>query len=245
MSIDIESSRRRELEYYGVTIPPTQDELPYDDGIPMETPRHAAQMRLLIESLELHWADRQDFFVGGNMFVYFSLQQARNQDFRGPDFFVVLGVPRKERKSWVVWEEEKSPNLVIELISESTAIRDKVEKKQIYQDQLRVPEYIWFDPFTTELAGFTAHNGFYESMEPDDWGRLTSEQLKLTLTLWEGTYQSITTRWLRWATPEGTLLPTAQEVAEQERQRAEQERQRANRLAERLREMGLDPDQVE
>jgi Uma2 family endonuclease len=245
MSIEIEPSRRRELEYYGVTIPPTQDELPYDDGIPMETPRHAAQMRLLIESLELHWSDRQDFFVGGNMFVYFSLRQARNQDFRGPDFFVVLGVPRKERKSWVVWEEGKSLNLVIELISESTATRDKGEKKQIYQDQLRVPEYVWFDPFTTELAGFTAHNGFYEPIEPDDRGRLTSEQLKLTLNLWEGTYQSITARWLRWETPEGILLPTAQEVAEQERQRAEQERQRANRLAERLKAMGLDPDQVE
>jgi Uma2 family endonuclease len=238
MSIKIEPFRRRELEYYGVTIPPTQDELPYDDGIPMETPRHAAQMRLLIESLELHWSDRQDFFVGGNMFVYFSLRQVRNQDFRGSDFFVVLGVPRKERKSWVVWEEEKAPNLVIEMISESTATRDKVEKKQIYQDQLRVPEYIWFDPFTAELAGFTTHNGSYESMESDDQGRLISEQIGLALTLWDGTYQSITTRWLRWETPEGILLPTAQEVAEQERQRA-------NRLAERLRAMGLDPDQVE
>ena len=35
----------------GVTIPPTQDELPCDDGVPMETERHRLQMELLIHTL--------------------------------------------------------------------------------------------------------------------------------------------------------------------------------------------------
>jgi hypothetical protein len=52
---------------------------------------------------------RQDVYVGGNMFVYFSLDQVRHEDFREPDFFVVLGVPRRERKSRVVWQEGKGP----------------------------------------------------------------------------------------------------------------------------------------
>jgi Uma2 family endonuclease len=92
-----------ELEALGVIWPPTEDELPYDDGMPMETQRHALQLQLLIDPLRLHWTERQDVYVGGNMFVYFSLEQMRRQDFRGPDFFVVLGVPKRERKSWVVW----------------------------------------------------------------------------------------------------------------------------------------------
>lgn len=46
-----------------------------------------------METLRSWWADRQGFYVGGNMFVYFSLQQVRNKDFRGPDVFVALGVP--------------------------------------------------------------------------------------------------------------------------------------------------------
>ncbi len=51
MTTKIEPSRLAELAYYGVELPPTEDELPYDDGIPMESPRHAAQMRLLRKCL--------------------------------------------------------------------------------------------------------------------------------------------------------------------------------------------------
>jgi Uma2 family endonuclease len=90
----------------------------------------------------------------------FPAAQIKKQDFKGPDFFAVLGVPKKERKSWVVWEEEKAPDVVIELLSESTANLDKIEKKQIYQDKLRVSEYFWYDPFNREdLAVFVLVDG--------------------------------------------------------------------------------------
>lgn len=58
-------------------------------------------MDLLIEPLWNALQER-DAYIGGNMFVYYSLAQVRNQGFRGPDVFVVLDVPRKERKSWVI-----------------------------------------------------------------------------------------------------------------------------------------------
>ena len=122
---------------------PTQDELPSEDGIPMETQRHKLQMDLLIYPLIPWLKNREDGYVGGNMFVYFSSAQVKNQDFRGPDVFVVLGVPKGERKSWVVWEEGKAPDVVIELLSEKTALEDKTTKKQIYQERLRIPEYFW------------------------------------------------------------------------------------------------------
>lgn len=47
-----------------VEIPPTEDELPYSDGIPMESERHVFQMYLLILPLRQFWKDRE-FFVGG------------------------------------------------------------------------------------------------------------------------------------------------------------------------------------
>ena len=211
-------------------LPPTQDELPYDDGIPMESHRHVLQMVLLMEPLWLLWAERQDVFVGGNMFVYFSPDQVRTYDFRGPDVFVVLDVPRRERKSWLVWEEGKGPDVVIDLLSDSTAARDKGEKKQVYQDRLRVPEYFWYHPFTAELAGFVLRDGVYHPIESDTQARLVSQKLQLLLVPWEGTYGGVEARWLRWATLDGNLLPTPEEVAALERERTERERRRAAEL---------------
>jgi len=217
-----------ELEALGVIWPPTEDELPYDDGMPMETQRHALQLQLLIDPLRLYWEDRQDAYVGGNMFIYFSLEQVRNQDFRGPDFFAVLDVSKRERKSWVVWEEGKGPDVVIELLSESTAAQDKGEKKEIYQNLLRVPEYFWFDPFSGEWAGFSLRCGEYEAIAEDSQGRLISRVLRLALVRWEGVYQEIEARWLRWATLTGVLLPTPQETAvAAQRQAAEAQHQAA------------------
>ena len=159
------------------------------------------------------------------MFVYFSIAQVRNQDFRGPDFFAVLGVPKGERLSWVVWEEDKAPDVVIELLSESTAERDKTEKKQVYQDKLRVPEYFWYDPFNpSDWAGFTLRGGVYQPLTPNAQNQLVSQAMGLALVRWQATYKDIDATWLRWATFNGELLPTPQEIAEQQRQRAEQER---------------------
>ena len=233
-----------QLAATGVALPPTEDELPYDDGMPMETERHVLQLQLLMETLRLFWADRQDVYVGGNMFVYFSLEQVRNQDFRGPDFFAVLDVPKRERKSWVVWCEGKGPDVVIELLSESTAARDKGEKKDIYQDRLRVPEYFWFDPFSAEWAGFALREGIYEPIAVEPSERLISQRLDLALVRWEGTYQDVHIRWLRWATREGTLLPTPQEVAEQAQHRAEAAQQQAEETQRQIEEVRQQVEEV-
>ncbi len=237
---------------YAPTLPPTQDELPYDDDISMETQRHKLQMDLLIEVLYPWLENREDGYVGGNMFVYFSLQQVRDRDFRGPDFFAVVGVPKTERKSWVVWEEGKAPDVVIELLSESTAQADKTKKKRIYQERLRVPEYFWYDPFDAEdWAGFILRDGQYEPMERDENDRFWSERLGLWLVKWQGTYGGVNATWLRWETPDGVLLRTGWEEAtlahenlDRAQQEATQARARAERLAARLQDLGIDPEEL-
>lgn len=213
----------------GIPFPPTQDELPYDDGIPMESPRHKLQMELLIDPLVI-WLGDRDAYVGGNMFVYFSPDQVKTKDYRGPDVFVVLDVPKGERKSWVTWYEPKAPDIVIELLSDSTAAIDKGRKKEIYQNQLRATEYFWFNPFdAADLAGFSLSGGSYEPIALNPQGQLISQTLNLALVRWSGGFKGTEATWLRWATLDGMLLPNDQESTEQERQRAEQERQRAER----------------
>lgn len=225
-----------------IQLPPTQAELPYDDGIPMESARHKAQMDLLIDALIPWLEEREDGFIGGNMFVYYSLAQVRNKDFKGPDFFAVLEVPKGERRSWVVWEEGKAPDIVIELLSDSTAQADKNEKKLIYQNQMRVPEYFWYDPFNPDdLAGFSNDKGVYQPIAANAQNQLVSQSLGLALQLWQGNYKGINATWLRWAMSLGELLPTPEE---KERQRADKAESQLLQTARNLLESGMTIEQV-
>jgi Uma2 family endonuclease len=197
---------------------PTEDDLPCDDGEPMETPRHRDQMVMLIESLKAHWSERSGYYVGGNMFVHYDPTNTRRS--RGPDFFLVLDVDDRERKSWVVWQEGmRFPDVIIELLSDSTRTIDKGDKKQLYARLFRTAEYYLYDPYSHEFLGYRLQGTDYQEVEPDAEGRMYSAVTGLSLGVREG--------WLRWFTTDGTVLPIPQELAEQERQRAEQERQRA------------------
>ncbi|NCQ85375.1 MAG: Uma2 family endonuclease [Microcystis aeruginosa W13-18] len=189
------------------------------DEPPMETELHLRQLMLLIQSLELLWKDRQDFYAFGNLTIYYSPNQRKSEYFRGPDFFVVLGVARKPRKSWVVWEEEgKYPHVIIEILSDSTAETDRGLKKEIYQETFRTPNYFWFDPNSLEFKGFQLMVGKYEEIAANEQGWLWSQQLELFL----GVHDSQ----LRFFTPEGKLVPTPEEVAE--------------KMAQKLQDLGID-----
>ncbi len=230
----------------------TEDDLPCDDDQVMETQRHKYQMDLLQETL-LPWLEkRQDGYAGANMFVYYSLEQVKNRDFSGPDFFAVLNVSNRERKSWVSWQEGKVPDVIVELLSETTANFDKTEKKKIYQDKMKAPEYFWYDPFdTNDFKGFRLENGVYQPLQFDSQNRYISQQLQLALVLWYGVYRGVETFWLRWETLVGELLLTerefrdkAQAKADEAQAKADEAQAKAQKLAEKLREMGINPDEI-
>jgi len=197
---------------------PTEDDLPCDDGEPMETARHRDQMEVLIRSLQAHWSQRHDYYVGGNMFLHYDPRSRRK--FRGPDFFLVMNVDDRERKSWVVWQEGmRFPDVIIELLLDSTREVDKEEKKALYEQIFRTPEYYLYDPFSQEFTGYHLHGAHYEEVKPDTQGRIVSAV--------SGLYLAVHNDWLRWFTAEGQLLLTPMELWEQERQHAQQEAQRA------------------
>ena len=214
-----------------VSLQPPQVQYPpsdiFSDEPPLETDIHLAQIILLLTCLNWWWRERpdspqrDDYYAAANMTIYYSSRQKRSEDFRGPDFFLVLGTEYKSRKSWVVWEEEgKYPNLIIEMLSETTAHVDRGEKKDIYQDIFRTPEYFWFDPYSLEFQGFVLHNGKYRDMVPNQQGWLWSEQLEL--------YLGVVGEKLRFLTATGELVPTADEDAISEKRRADAEKRRAD-----------------
>ncbi len=215
-------------------------DLPYDDGIPLESDWHLAAMTLLIDILRYLWRDRRDRYVAGNMFVYFDPDQVKKRNFRGPDLFVVKGVKDKQfRKSWVVWEEDGlTPDLVIELASESTAKFDLTGKKAIYERILKTPEYVVYNPDTEDLRGWRLVSGRYASIAPNEQGWLWSHELGLWLGVAEYAFTNHDKpiKVLRFFDERGKLVPTRAEAeaqrAEAQTQRAEAQTQRAEAEAE-------------
>ena len=264
----------------------------------MESSQLYMQLVLLVISLEWLWSNSNDYFIGANLTIYYSPQQLKNRDFRGPDFFLVKQTQKRPRKSWVVWEENgQYPNLIIELLSDSTARVDRNLKKRLYQDNFRTPEYFWFDPETLEFMGFRLQNNQYEEIQLNNQGWRWSQELELYLGVYENQLRYFTANGERVPTPQeaeiqeqlvarqaqlqaqqaGSQAQQAQLQAEQERERAQeaesqaqqaqlqaeqereraqeaesqaqqaqlqvqQERERGERLAQRLRELGVDAE---
>lgn len=237
----------------------------------MESSLHYMQLLLLVTCLEWLWRDKTDFFIGANLTIYFSRQQLKNRDFRGPDFFLVKQTEKRPRNAWVVWEEDgKYPNLIIELLSNSTAAVDRNLKKVLYQDRFRTPEYFWFSPETFEFAGFRLNGHEYQAIAPNQQGWRWSKEL--------GLFLGVEAERLRYFTSTGDKVPTPEEAAaqatvqfdqtsaqleqtstqleqtsaqleeasaqlEQERQQREAAQRHAAILRERLRSLGIDPNQ--
>lgn len=127
-----------------------------------------------------------------------------------------------------------SPGTEKEDLGQNLRVVDQPPTKwQVYEQILRVPYYIVFDRYTDTLRAFILQADRYTEVnlaEP----RLWMPTLELGLGLWQGNYQGIDRLWLRWYDVNGNWIPTS----------AEQERQRAERLAAKLPELGINPDQL-
>jgi Uma2 family endonuclease len=188
----------------------------------METEHHRKQMIALCQSLERAFRDRDDVYVGANMAVYFSELQAKKNDFRGPDVFVVLDTVRRARKSWVVWQEGgRTPDVVIELLSPSTEEVDRGEKMRVYAKLLRVPNYYLFDPIDGRFEGYALDPSRreYMRMQPGPGGDLPCPPLGLGLGVRHGVIDGVENDWLRWLDAQGNVLVTNEERAQEAERR--------------------------
>jgi Uma2 family endonuclease len=216
--------------------------LPSGDGDRMESDWHVVSISLLDELVRNHLGTPTHYFCGGNMFLYYSIEQAKEIEeyvegetvqkkprFKGPDFFLVKDVDgTKPRESWVVWEEDgRYPDLVVEFISSSTRRKDVDKNVGFYAKVFRVPEYFWFDRRVGELVGYRLAGSGYERIEPDARGWLWSEALGAYLGVWVGEYRGRVWSWLRLWDRDGQLVLTREEREARERARAVEAEARA------------------
>lgn len=240
------------------TLPTMYDlpsENPEEPGLPDEF--HFLQPLLLFLTFgPANWSPEQ-VFAACDLNLYYDVTHPNW--YKRPDWFGVVGVSRlyEERDlrlSYVVWQERVNPFVVVELLSPGTEEEDfgrtvsksgnPPTKWQVYEQILRIPYYFIFSRYTNELQAFHLVGGHYEQITLTD-GRLQIPELEISLGLWQGSFRGINRLWLRWMTAEGELILTPDEKATTAQQRAESAEQRAERLAARLRELGVNPDELE
>lgn len=215
-------------------------EYPDGDGLPMAE-SDAARDYLIYgtESLKLHFQHRSDVYVSGNLFVYY--ERGNPKAVVAPDVFVVFGVEDKQRLSYKVWEENDTlPSFILEITSKSTRSEDQGTKKGLYA-YLGVQEYFQYDPtsdyLSPSLQGLRLVDGNYFPIPPRENEPsliLFSEVLGLELRrLQDGSF--------RFYNPEtGERLGSLREI-ETSRQA---EREKSEKMAERLRQLGVNPDDL-
>ena len=115
---------------------------PESDGQPLaESDIHCDQLMNLRASLKEFFRAMMDVYVTGNLLLYYVEGDARRRV--APDVFVVRGVPKRDRKTYKLWEEGKGPDVVIEITSDSTQDEDLGKKFRLYEQTLGVQESLF------------------------------------------------------------------------------------------------------
>lgn len=233
---------------------PDANNLVTEDDTPVDNFASAKQQRLLVSSLYSSVKD-QVFLAAANVGVF----HTANQPAIVPDVFLSLNVQvpenwwDKQNRSYLVWQFGKSPEVVIEIVSNK--VGDELGNKLRIYEQMRVSYYIVYDPgqhLGEQVLRLHELRGIRYSETTEMW----LEQVGLGLTLWQGEFEGREDIWLRWCYQDGNILPTGDELAEQAKQRAQQAENRvqeaenraqeaenrAQLLAEQLRALGIDPD---
>jgi Uma2 family endonuclease len=248
---------------------PTMYDLPSEDpqepGVPDEF--HLFQPRLLQETFCPPNYPVEQVFTASDLNLYYDVRHPLW--YKRPDWFAVVGISKLYeehdlRLSYVIWQEEVAPLVVVELLSPGTETEDLGQttreinqpptKWSVYEQILRVPYYVVFDRYTNQLQAFQLIDRHYQKLLFDG-SPIWIAELELGLGLWYGRYQGVERLWLRWCDGNANWIPTPVEAersraeaersrAEAEHSRAEAERLRAERLAERLRSLGVDPNQL-
>jgi Uma2 family endonuclease len=174
---------------------------------------------------------------------------------KAPDWFYVPHVlPTAAgviRKSYTPNLEGDIPLIVMEFLSETDAGEYSIRptypygKMWYYEQILKAPFYIIFDPSSGMLEVRKLEQGRYELQTPDSQGRYHIPHLNLFLGTWLGKRLEIQTHWLRWWDVRGNLLLWASERIEQEKQRAAKAEQELERLKEIIQQAGISDTEAE
>lgn len=242
------------------------DSHPTEEDLMGETAAHAALIHYLVSVL--NWLCK-----GQSCAVYKNLNFYQTPDVKeyplAPDIAVIKGVDYQEDiRSWRVGKTGPAPHVVLEIASPETWKKDLREKPTLYA-QMGAQEYFAYDPHrppllrsaSSRLFGWHLSAKGAQPMLPGPDGRLWSPLLdsylvpngsRLHLYDREGSLRLTEAQaeaQARQTEAAARRFEAAARRAEAEaRQAAEQAQLAANRraeaLAEKLRALGIDPDQV-
>ena len=246
--------------------------LTIEDDIPVDNFQSEEQQRLLVEPLYSSKPIPSPFLAAANVGLFYKLKgdpivpdAMLSLGVQCADDF-----SKKQNRSYFVWEFGKLPEVCIEVVSnqegdELTLSRKSRQKgkttikKDLYA-QIHIPYYVVFDPLQQIQGKDEMNEALLRvwTISPVGYTELTSalgivavdrsvwlEGVGLGLTLWSGQFEEEVTRlWLRWCDRDGQVIATGAEGQEVERQRADEAELKAKRLAERLRAMGINPDEI-
>jgi len=216
------------LQYDPLDCLPSAEDLPDSDDTPVDNELQNLISGLLKAILAFVWADRMDWFFGIDMGIYYDPDQPAIV----PDGFLSLGVERifdeNLRLSYLLWEEQRVPTMVLEVVSHKR--RGEYSTKKEFYAQLEVLYYIVYNPQRRRKASLEVYrlvNGKYQ-LQPGN--PVWLPEIGLGIGSDRGTYQGITREWLYWYNEQGKRLLTPEE--------------RVKVLAERLKSLGVDPDSL-
>ncbi|MES1024499.1 Uma2 family endonuclease [Gloeocapsa sp. BRSZ] len=209
---------------------------PDSDGQPMAD--NTKQFRWIVtikEGLEWLFKDDPNVFVAGDLLWY--PQEGNNVIRIAPDVMVVFGRPKGDRGSYQQWKENNiAPQVVFEVRSPGNT-QTVMDKKLVFYDRYGVEEYYLYDPDKGDLSGWLRREDRLDVIEPIlDW---VSPRLGIRFEM-SGTELAL-------YRPDGERFATYVELAtlrEQALQQLEQEKIRSQQLAAKLRELGINPEEL-
>lgn len=253
------------LEHQPLQNLPTEFDLPDSDDQPVDNELQLLVPALLRAILALLWADRNDWFLGVNLGLYYEPKQPAI----GPDAFLSLGVERvrssgKLRLSYVVWQEGVMPQWVLEVVSQKYG--GEYDSKLEDYANLGVLYYTIYNPNhwrRDKHDPFEVYRWVNGSYVRQSGNPVWMSELRLGIGVEPGTHEGIQQDWLYWydrqgnryAAPEDAIAferqqrefernraEQAEQQLEQTEQQLEEERRQRAALIERLRQLGIDPD---
>ena len=216
---------------------PSAEELPDSDDTPVDNQLQHLIPGLLEAILALIWSERMDWYFGVDMGIYYNPQQPT--DVIVPDGFLSIGVPRiidsDLRLSYVLWDEQVIPTMVLEVVSQ-TRRGEYSQKKEEYAN-LGVLYYVIYNPLRKRkprLEVYQLNNQQYELLEGEP---VWLSEIGLGIGREIGVYQGVEREWLYWYDQESKRYFTPEE-------RALQAEERAKKLEEKLRSLGVEPSEL-
>ncbi|AVH70367.1 Uma2 family endonuclease [Nostoc sp. 'Lobaria pulmonaria (5183) cyanobiont'] len=244
------------LNYDPLACLPSSEELPDSDDTPVDNELQDLIPGLLKALLAIAWPERMDWYFGVDMGIYYDPDLPPIVQ----DGFLSLGVERfydeNLRPSYVLWEEEKLPILVLEVVSKT--YRGEYSTKKAEYARLGILYYVVYNPFRRRKPRLEVYKLVNNVYELHDGNPVWLPEIGLGFGIERGTYLGIPREWMYWYNQQGQRFLTPEEkekVAEQKAQQAEQKAQQAEQkaqqaqqetqlLRERLRSLGIDTDSL-